>query len=104
MAGNTEESIARVQAEAVHTKGIQKHHKSTIVYLDGRTFIYIFAIAFISLVIIWATTSSSYITYVLLSIVLLIPLIWGLVRLKKIQKIKLKRELQVKEMQSKSSK
>ena len=104
MAGNTEEAIARVQAEAVHTKGIQKHHKSTIVYLGERTFIYIFALAFISLVIIWATTSSSYITYVLLSIVLLIPLIWGLVRLKKIQKIKLKRELQVKEMQSKSSK
>jgi len=104
MAGNTEEAIARVQTEAVNIQGLQKHHKSNIVYLDGRTFIYIFAIAFISLVIIWATTSSSYITYVLLSIVLLIPLIWGLVRLKKIQKIKLKRELQVKEMQSKSSK
>ena len=104
MAGNTEEAIARVQTEAVNIQGLQKHHKSNIVYLDVRTFIYIFAIAFISLVIIWATTSSSYITYVLLSIVLLIPLIWGLVRLKKIQKIKLKRELQVKEMQSKSSK
>ena len=104
MDGNTEEAIARVQTEAVNIQGLQKHHKSTIVYLDGRTFIYIFAIAFISLVIIWATTTSSYITYVLLSIVLLIPLIWGLVRLKKIQKIKLKRELQVKEMQSKSSK
>ena len=80
MAGNTEESIARIQAEAVHTQGIQKRHKSTIVYLGELTFIYMFALAFIGLVIVWATTSSSYITYVLLAIVILIPLIWGLVR------------------------
>ena len=104
MDGNTEESIDRVQTEAAHTQGIQNHHKSTIVYLGERTFIYMFALAFICLVIVWTTTSSSYITYVLFSIVILTPLIWGLVRLKKIHKIKLKRELQVKEMQSKSSK
>ena len=104
MDGNTEEAIARVQAEVVNTQGLQEHHKSTIVYLGERTFIYMFALAFICLVIVWTTTSSSYITYVLFSIVILIPLIWGLVRLKKIHKIKLKRELQVKEMQSKSSK
>ena len=104
MAGNTEEAIARVQTEAAHTQGLQKHHKSTIVYLGERTFIYMFALAFICLVIVWTTTSSSYITYVLFSIVILTPLIWGLVRLKKIHKIKLKRELQVKEMQSKPSK
>jgi hypothetical protein len=104
MAGNTEEAIARVQAEVVNTQGLQEHHKSTIVYLGERTFIYMFALAFICLVIVWTTTSSSYITYVLFSIVILTPLIWGLVRLKKIHKIKLKRELQVKEMQSKSSK
>lgn len=104
MAGNTEEAIARVQTEAVHTQGLQEHHKSTIVYLGERTFIYMFALAFICLVIVWTTTSSSYITYVLFSIVILTPLIWGLVRLKKIHKIKLKRELQVKEMQSKPSK
>ena len=104
MAGNTEEAIARVQAEVVNSQGLQEHHKSTIVYLGERTFIYMFALAFICLVIVWTTTSSSYITYVLFSIVILTPLIWGLVRLKKIHKIKLKRELQVKEMQSKSSK
>ena len=104
LAGNTEEAIARVQTEAVHTQGLQEHHKSTIVYLGERTFIYMFALAFICLVIVWTTTSSSYITYVLFSIVILTPLIWGLVRLKKIHKIKLKRELQVKEMQSKPSK
>ena len=104
MAGNTEETIARVQTEAAYTQGLQKHHKSTIVSLGERTFIYMFALAFIGLMIVWATTSSSYITNVLLVVVILIPLIWGLVRLKKIHKIKVKREFQVKEIQSKSSK
>ena len=104
MAGNTEEAIARVQTEAAYTQGLQKHHKSTIVYLGERTFIYMFALAFTSLLIVWATKSSPYITYVLLRVVILIPLIWGLVRLKKIHKIKVKREFQVKEIQSKSSK
>ena len=62
-----------------------------------------FALVFISLAIVWATTSSSYITYVLFSIVILIPLIWGLAHLRSIHKIKVKREFQVKEIQSKSS-
>ena len=104
MAGNTEEAIARVQTEAAYTQGLQEHHKSTIVYLGERTFIYMFALAFIGLVIVWATTSSSYITYVLLAIVILIPLIWGLARLKSIHKIKVQRESQVKQMQYNSSK
>lgn len=52
MAGNTEEAIARVQTEAAYTQGHQKHHKSTIVYLGERTFIYMFALAFIGLVIV----------------------------------------------------
>ena len=55
MAGNTEEAIARVQAEVVNTQGLQEHHKSTIVYLGERTFIYMFALAFICLVIVWTT-------------------------------------------------
>ena len=104
MAGNTEEAIARVQTEAAYTKGLQKHHKSTIVSLGERTFIYMFALAFIGLVTVWATTSSSYITYVLLAIVILIPLVWGLARLKSIHKIKVQRDSQVKEMQYNSSK
>ena len=103
MDGNAEEAIARVQSEAVYTQGLQNHHKSTIVYLGERTFIYMFALVFISLAIVWATTSSSYITYVLFSIVILIPLIWGLAHLRSIHKIKVKREFQVKEIQSKSS-
>ena len=103
MAGNTEEALAGVQTEAANAEVFQKHHKSTLVYISERIFTYLFGIAFISLVIAWLT-ATVYITYLLSAVVILIPLIWGLVRLKTIHKINLKRELQVKEMQSEPGK
>ena len=81
MAGNTEEAVARVHAETENAQGIQKHHKSTLVYISEIIFTYLFGIAFISLVITWLT-GPTYITYLLSAVVILIALIWGLVRLK----------------------
>ena len=101
MAGNTEEALARLQAEAANSQGVQKHHKSTLVYISERIFTYLFGISFISLVLAWLT-ASAYIKYLLFAVVILIPLIWGQVRLKRNQNIKKKRELQVKDMQLKS--
>ena len=98
MAGNTEEAVARLQTEAANVQGVQKHHRSTLVYISERIFTYMFGIAFISLVIAWLT-APAYITYLLSAVFILIPMIWGLVRLKRIQKIKKKRDLQVKDMQ-----
>ena len=98
MAGNTEEALARVQAEAANAQGVQKHHKSTLDYLSERIFTYIFGIAFISLLIAWLT-APAYIKYLLSAFFILIPLIWGLLSLKRIQKFKKKRDLQVKDIQ-----
>ena len=103
MAGNTEEALAGVQTEAANAEVFQKHHKSTLVYISERILTYLFGIVFIGLVIAWLT-APAYITYLLSATVILIALIWGLVRLKRIHEIKLKRELQVKEMQSESRK
>ena len=98
MAGNTEEALARVQAEAANAQGVQKHHKSTLDYISERIFTYIFGIAFISLLIAWLT-APAYIKYLLSAFFILIPMIWGLLSLKRIQKIKKKRDLQVKDIQ-----
>ena len=38
MAGNTEEAVALVQAEAANVQGVQKHHKSTLDYISERIF------------------------------------------------------------------
>ena len=98
MAGNTEEALARVQAEAANAQGVQKHHKSTLDYISERIFTYIFGIAFISLLIAWLT-APAYIKYLLSAFFILIPLVWGLLSLKRIQNIKKKRYLQVKDIQ-----
>ena len=98
MAGNTEEALARVQAEAANAQGVQKHHKSTLDYISERIFTYIFGIAFIILLIAWLT-APAYIKYLLSAFFILIPLIWGLLSLKRIQNIKKKRYLQVKDIQ-----
>ena len=52
---DTEEAIARVQTEAANTQGVQKHHKTTLVYIGERIFTYLFGLAFISLVVAWLT-------------------------------------------------
>ena len=98
MAGNTEEALARVQAEDANAQGVQKHHKSTLDYISERIFTYIFGIAFIILLIAWLT-APAYIKYLFSAFFILIPLIWGLLSLKRIQKIKKKRDLQVKDIQ-----
>ena len=98
MAGSTKEALARVQVEAANAQGVQKHHKSTLVYISECISTYILGIAFISLLIAWLT-APAYIKYLLSAFFILIPLIWGLLSLKRIQKIKKKRDLQVKEMQ-----
>ena len=41
MAGNTEEAVARLQAESANAQGVQKHQKSTLVYISERIFTYL---------------------------------------------------------------
>ena len=79
MAGKTEEAVAGVQAEAANAQDTPKQHKSTLIYISECIFRYLFGIALLSLVITWLT-APAYITYFLSSVVILIPLNWGLVR------------------------
>ena len=52
---DTEEAVALVQVEAANTLGVQKHHKTTLVYMGESIFTYLFGLAFISLVVAWLT-------------------------------------------------
>ena len=70
MAGNTEEAVARVHAEAANALGVQKHHKSTHAYISECIFKSLFVIAFLILVINWLTSPEN-ITYLLSAVVIL---------------------------------
>lgn len=101
MSDNAEEGIARVQM--AQKDGLQNYHKRSVLHLDDRILTAIFALAFLGLIVVWATATSPYIVYGSLIASILIVVLWGVVRVKRIQQIKEERELQVKQMQSESS-
>ena len=98
---NAEEGIARIQM--AQKDGLQNYQKRSVLYLDDRILTAIFALAFMGLIVVWATATSPYITYGSLLASILIVILWGVVRVKRIQKLREQRELQVKQMQSESA-
>jgi len=109
MNNNAEEGIARVQARAAHEQlaqhdGLRENQKQNIAYLGERIYVYLFAIALLVLLFVWMNTSSVYIFYGSLSLVILFTLLWGVVRIKRIIRIREQRELQVRDTQIKSTK
>lgn len=101
MSDNAEEGIARVQM--AQKDGLQNYHKRSVLHLDDRILAAIFALAFLGLILVWATATSPYLIYGSLVAGILMLILWGLVRIKRIQQIREQRELQVKQMQSESS-
>ena len=97
---NAEEGIAKVQAEAAKENGLQKHHKWSVQYLDERIFVYIFAIAFLLVLLLWLTSTSPLISYGSFTMVILIVVLWGVFRVKRIHRLRELRELQAKESQN----
>jgi len=95
---NAEEGIARVQM--AQKDGLQNYHKRSILYLDDRILTAIFVLAFMGLIVVWATATSPYIIYGSLVSSILIVIWWGVVRVKRIQRVEQQRELQVKQMQA----
>ena len=98
---NAEEGIARLQM--AQKDGLKNYQKRSVLYLDDRILTAIFALAFLGLVVVWATASSPYITYGSLVASILIVILWGVLRIKRIQKVREQRELQVRQMQSESA-
>ncbi len=98
---NAEEGIARLQM--AQKDGLKNYQKRSVLYLDDRILTAIFALAFLGLVVVWATATSPYITYGSLVASILIVILWGVLRIKRIQKVREQRELQVRQMQSESA-
>jgi Flp pilus assembly protein TadB len=102
---NAEEGIARTQAAAIKAHGTQggklrEHQEHSVAYLDERILAYVFAIAFIVLIVVWATTSSALILYGSLVAVILLTILWGVARVKRIDRIRQERAHQTKDWKS----
>ena len=105
---NAEEGISKAQisaakAQSAHADGLERHHKWNIAYLDDRIFVYLFAIAFLALLITWMTATSALVLYGSLGLVIVTTLLWGVARIKRIDRIREERAQQVQAMQSESA-
>lgn len=105
---NAEQGIAQAQIEAARVQqeqadALQKHQKWSIAYLDDRIFLYLGALAFLGLLVVWATASSALILYGSLGVALLLTVLWGVARVSHMQRLSEERARQVQAMQSENS-
>ena len=101
MSDNAEEGIARVQL--AQKDGLKKVQERGIENLDSRSSTMLLALAFLGLIIVWATASSPYVIYGSFAALMLIVVLTGVIRVKRIQRVREQRALQAKEAQSESS-
>lgn len=105
---NAEQGIAQAQTEATRAEqgsadALQKRQKWNIAYLDDRIFLYLGALAFLGLLVVWATASSALVLYGSLGVTLLLTVLWGVARVNRITRLNEERARQAQAMQSESS-
>ena len=98
---NAEEGIAKTQLKGGDAVG--KRQAWSIAYLDERIFIYFGAIAFLGLCVVWATAKSAWLLYGSFVAVIVLVVLWGVARIKRIERIKQERAAQARAMQSEES-
>lgn len=102
MSDNAEEGIARIQAAASRSQpgGLPRHQARNIAYLDERIVIFILALACIGLAIIWTSVTSPLVIYGSFAVVIALTILWGVVRIKRIEKARQERARQASEWKS----
>lgn len=103
MSDNAEEGIARTQAAAAQARGaggLKRHHDGTVAYLDERIVVFLLTIAVIGLVVLWANASSALILYGSLAGVILLTLLWGRARIRRLEAMRRERSRQAAAWQS----
>ncbi len=101
MSGNAEEGIARTQLKG--KDGIKEHQKTSAANLSDRTLTSLFALAFVGLIVIWASSTSPYLTYGSLLVAVLGVILYGVLRVRRIERVRTERERQVRQMQAGTS-
>jgi hypothetical protein len=103
MSDNAEEGIARAQAAAAQARGaegLKKHHDENIACLDGRIVVFLLAIAFIGMIVLWANATSALLLYGSLIGVILTALLWGIDRIRRLEAMRRERSRQAASWQS----
>lgn len=92
--------VAADQARLASGEKLHDRHGSGISYLGERIFLYLGAIAFLGLIVLWATATSALVLYGSFACAILLVFAWGWLRLKRIARIKEERARQAAAMQA----
>ncbi len=80
--------------------GMQAQLKWDIAYHGERIAVYLLAMGVVGLVVLWATASSPLLLYGSLALVILLTVLWGLARIRRIELLRRERARQVREFES----
>jgi len=95
---NAEEGIAKTQLKG--KGGVAEHQKTSAANLSDRTLTSLFALAFVGLMMVWASSTSPYVSYGSLVAAILGVILFGVLRVRRIEGLRAERARQVKQMQS----
>ena len=93
-----EHGIVHTQIKATRGRlaekdGLESSLKWNIAYQGERIIVYLLALAIVGLLILWATSSSALLLYGSLAGVLLLTVLWGLARIRGVERIRRQRAL-----------
>ena len=105
MSNNAEDAIMRAQMAAAKAQekegaGLEKHHDNSVAGLDERIWTMLGGIAILGLILVWATATSELVIYGSFAGVILLTIVWGIARIKRIDRERRAREQQAAEWNS----
>ena len=100
-----EHGIFQAQAKAAGEQlggrdGLRELQRRSITYLDERILVYLLAAAVIVLFVVWATSSSSLVLYGSLGLAIALTVLWGVARIRGIERLRRERELQARSFEA----
>ena len=102
---NEEQGVFQAQAKAAAEQlggrdGLREMQRRSILYLDERILVYLLAAAVIGLFVVWATASSGLVLYGSLGFVIALTMLWGVARIRGIERLRRERELQARSFEA----
>ena len=92
--------IAADQARLARGEKLDDRHDASVAALGEKVFLYVGVLAFIGLMVLWATAKSALLLYGSLAGAILLIFAWGWLRLKRIARIREQRARQAAAMQT----
>ncbi|MEM7563967.1 MAG: hypothetical protein AAF353_13090 [Pseudomonadota bacterium] len=105
MSNNAEDAIMRAQLAAAKAQGkegaqLDDHHANSVSYLNERIWIFFGGIAILGLVLVWATAESELVIYGSFAGVIILTVLWGRARIRRIERQRREREQQAADWKS----